>query len=115
MAEAAGQVPEGAAQIPAKKPGIRDWSTAKLTRNLRIANMCNGAVLIATGILCFLIAGVQVNFAQVTVATYVVFFVIQALPTMYHRMSLNHVTCYHHTVDTKGAYALPFDVFDTAL
>ena len=73
-AETAGTAPEGAATIPAKRTTIRDWSTAKLTRTLRMANMCNGAILISTGILCFIIGSVQISFSTVTVASYVVFF-----------------------------------------
>ena len=75
VAETAGTAPAGAAQIPAaKRTTIRDWSTAKLTRTLRLANMCNGAILISTGILCFIIGSVQISFSTVTVASYVVFF-----------------------------------------
>ena len=74
MAETAGEAPAGAAQVPPKRLTIRDLTTAQLTRRLRMVNMCNGALLIATGILCFLLGTVQISFATVTVSAYVVFF-----------------------------------------
>ena len=42
MAQAAADLPV-APVVAAKKPTVRDWSTAKLTRTLRMANLCNGA------------------------------------------------------------------------
>ncbi len=73
--EVAGEAPSGVQQIPKVSAwNVRHWTTAQLTRSLRVANMCNGAVLIATGILCFLVASVQISFATITVSAYVVFF-----------------------------------------
>ncbi len=42
MAQEAADLPV-APVVAAKKPTVRDWSTAKLTRTLRMANLCNGA------------------------------------------------------------------------
>jgi hypothetical protein len=48
MVDAAAAAATSAADVPTAAPAkvrtsVRDWSTAKLTRTLRMANMCNGA------------------------------------------------------------------------
>lgn len=66
--------PKAATEAKAPRTTIKDWSTAKLTRTLRMVNMCNGALLITTGILCLVVNMVSISFASVTVSAYVVFF-----------------------------------------
>ncbi len=68
-------VAEVVAPVPkAPRTTIRDWSTAKVTRTLRMANMCNGVVMITIGILLLLVGMVNISFTSITVSAYVVFF-----------------------------------------
>jgi len=50
----------------APRQSIKDWSTTKLTRTLRLVNMCNGALLITTGILCMLSILLTPSFSTVS-------------------------------------------------
>jgi len=62
------------AKAAAEKKGVSTWSKSRLLTTLRMVNLLNGALLIATGILVFVTGLVSVTFSTVTVAGYVVFF-----------------------------------------
>lgn len=80
MADAeAGFAPPAAAEgapapAPKKRTTVREWSTTKLTRTLRLVNLCNGIILILLGVLVFVTGLMSVSFTSVTVSAYVVFF-----------------------------------------
>jgi hypothetical protein len=64
MADANGATAPAAPK--AKKPSISDWSKSKLLRTLRLFNMCNGILLITTGILVFLVSALSITFTTVS-------------------------------------------------
>ncbi len=66
--ESPGTTVAPAAEAPKKKrQPISAWSTKKVTYTLRIANMCNGLLLILIGILIFVSGMVSVTFTTVCV------------------------------------------------
>jgi len=69
-----GAAPGGAQGPRAGRSTITGWSTGKLKRTLRLANMCNGLSLITLGILVFIVGLSQLSFTSVTVSAYSVFF-----------------------------------------
>lgn len=73
-AAVAGAAPAGAAGAPAKAGSVSSWTTKKLLTSLRLINMLNGLLLVATGILVFITGIVGITFSTITVAAYVVFF-----------------------------------------
>lgn len=64
MADANGATAPAAPK--AKKPSVADWSKSKLLRTLRLFNMCNGILLITTGILVFLVSALSITFTTVS-------------------------------------------------
>ena len=63
-----------AAAAPKLKKSVTDWSKSTLLRNLRLINMCNGILLILAGIVCCIVAAVNVSISTITLACFTCFF-----------------------------------------
>lgn len=72
--EFTGAAPSSAPAAKPKREPIREWSTQKVLRTLRKANMLNGVAMIVFGILGFLNLFFALNITTVTINIYIMFF-----------------------------------------